>query len=98
MSKLRKQIRRIYEIYQDENYLAAARMERQLKEERDAIIDTINKEYARMLVPLGSLVVYLERGETDKLYEFTEAFAPVILDEIDDAADELFYSGGDTDD
>lgn len=98
MSKLRKQIRRIYELYQDGNYLAAFRMERQLKGERDAIIDTINKEYARLLVPLGSLVAYLERGEADKLYEFTEAFAPVMLDEIDDAAHELFYSGGDTDD
>ena len=97
MSKLREQIRRIYELYRDENYLGAVRMERALKEERDAVIDTINKEYARLLVPLGSLVAYLEKGEAEKLYDFTEAFAPVILDEIDDAADELFYNGGDTD-
>ena len=50
MSKLRKQIRRIYDLYKDENYLGAFRMERELKEERDAIIDSITKEYARLLV------------------------------------------------
>lgn len=89
MSNMRKQIRRIYDIYQSNDYLDAEDMERKLKEERAARIELINEEYARLLVPLRKLLEYMEHGEVAKLHEFMMAFAPIMMDEVDDAADEL---------
>lgn len=89
MSKMRKQIMRIYQLYKSGDYIEAEDMERRIKAERDAQIDCINEEYARLIVPLSSLVAYLDRGEADRLYDFMEAFAPIMLDEVDDAADQM---------
>lgn len=89
MSKMRKQIRRIYDIYQSNDYLDAEDMERKLKEERAARIELINEEYSRLLVPLAKLLEYMEHGEVAKLHEFMMAFAPIMLDEVDDAAADL---------
>lgn len=89
MSKMRKQIMRIYQIYKSNDQIEAEDMERRLKAERDAQIDCINDEYARLLVPLSSLLAYMDYGEADRLYDFIEAFAPIMLHEVDDAADEL---------
>ena len=89
MSKMRKQIMRIYQLYKSGDYIEAEDMERRIKAERDAQIDCINEEYARLLVPLSSLVAYLDHGEADRLYDFVEAFAPIMLEEVDDAADQM---------
>lgn len=93
MTELRKRILQIYEIYQDNDYIDAEDLERRLKSERDAKIDAINEEYAKLLVPLSKLLGYMEHGELDKLNDFMIEFAPIVMFELDDAVAELVDIG-----
>lgn len=93
MSKIRKMILQIYDIYQDNDYIEAEDLERRLKSERNAKIDAINEEYSKLLIPIKKLLDYMEHGELDKLNDFIMAYAPIVMMELDDAAAELIDIG-----
>lgn len=89
MSKMRKQIRQIYEIYKKKHYLQAEDLHRQLCEERDAMIDTIRDEYNELIFPLSDLCTYLEKEQKDAELSFLISFAPLMMREADDFADQM---------
>lgn len=89
MTELRKRILRIYDIYKRDDYIDADDLERRLKEERDAQIDAINAEYAKLLVPLHDLCIYLETGNKDAEARAVMALTDSMLRELEDAANEM---------
>lgn len=89
MNELRKRILQIYDIYKREDYIDADDLERRLKSERDAKIDAINEEYAKLLVPLHDLCIFLETGNIDAEHRAVMALTDTMLRELEDAADEL---------
>lgn len=89
MNELRKRILQIYDIYNREDYIDADDLERRLKSERDAKIDAINEEYAKLLVPLHDLCIFLETGNIDAEHRAVMALTDTMLRGLEDAADEL---------
>lgn len=92
MSELRKRILKIYDIYKRDDFLDADDMERRIKAERDAQIDAINEEYAKLLVPLHDLCIYLETGNIDAEHRAVMALTDIMLRELEDAADEMQHN------
>lgn len=97
MSKDRDLIRKIYDIYKRDDYADAEDLERRLKAERDAMIDQINEDYARFLVPLKNLIKYMYNGNSEPLQQFLLDFGAIMAEEIDDGMRELGIEGGDSD-
>lgn len=89
MNELRKRILQIYDIYKRDDLIDADDLERRLKAERDAQIEAINEEYAKLLVPLHDLCIYLETDNREAEQRAIMALTDTMLRELEDAADEL---------
>lgn len=89
MTKLRERILKIYDIYKRDDFIDADDLERRLKAERDAQIDAINEEYAKLLVPLHDLCIYLETGNHEAEQRAIMSLTDTMLRELEDAADEM---------
>lgn len=76
-------IKKIYMIYKKDDYLEAEDLERNLKAQRDEMIDQINEDYARFLVPLKNLVVHMETGDIEPLQKFLLDFSMIMSEEIE---------------
>lgn len=79
----RELIRKIYGIYKKDNYIEAEDLERKLKTQRDEMIDQINEDYARFLVPLKNLVKHMYTGDVEPLQQFLLDFGMIMSEEID---------------
>lgn len=97
MSKDRDLIRKIYDIYKRDDYADAEDLDRRLKAERDAMIDQINEDYARFLIPLKHLIKHMYTGDVEPLQHFLLDFGAIMAEEIDDGMRELGIDGGDQD-
>lgn len=76
-------IKKIYMIYKKDDYLEAEDLERKLKAQRDEMIDQINEDYARFLVPLKNLVIHMETGDIEPLQKFLLDFGMIMSEEIE---------------
>lgn len=85
----RELIRKIYGIYKKDDYIEAEDLERKLKAERDAMIDQINEDYARFLVPLKNLVKHMYTGDVEPLQHFLLDFGMIMSEEIERGMEEL---------
>lgn len=82
-------IKKIYMIYKKDDYIEAEDLERKLKAQRDEMIDQINEDYARFLVPLKNLVKHMYTGDVEPLQQFLLDFGMVMSEEIDRGMKEL---------
>lgn len=85
----RELIRKIYGIYKKDDYLEAEDLERKLKAQRDEMIDQINEDYARFLVPLKNLVKHMYTGDVEPLQHFLLDFGMIMSEEIERGMEEL---------